>query len=283
MLEILSYAFMQRAFLAGVVVAIICPTVGIYLVLRRLSMVGEMFAHVSLAGVALGMLTGTYPLVIALCANLLAAAALETLRHIRRVLADLAIAITISAGISLAVIFISLGRSFNADLYSFLFGSILAISPRDLVTISVTGAVVVILVSLLQKELFFIAFDEDAARVSGIPVDAVNTAFIFGTALAIAVSMRVVGALLVSSLITVPVAAALQVGRSFRATVVLSYIFSVISVVQGLFLSYYLDLAPGGSIVIVSVLLFLAAAVSRIIYSGRRGYNAGSLAGNAEK
>lgn len=283
MFEIFSYAFMQKAFFAGLVVAVICPTVGIYLVLRRLSLVGEMFAHVSLAGVALGMLTGTYPLATALCASLLAAAALEALRHAYRVFADLAVAITISAGISLAVIFISLGRSFNADLYSFLFGSILAISARDLVMISVTGFVVVLFVLLLQKELFYIAFDEDAARVAGIPVDAISAAFIIGTALTIAVAMRVVGALLVSSLITVPVAAALQVGRSFRATMVLSYLFSVLSVILGLFFSYHLNLAPGGSIVIISVMLFLAAAVGRKLLTVRRGDNAGGIPGSTEK
>jgi zinc transport system permease protein len=261
--EFLTYAFMQRAYLSGLVVAVICPTIGIYLVLRRLSMIGEMFAHVSLAGVALGMLARIYPLGIALSISLLAAAALETLRRSYRVFTDLAIAIIISAGVSLAVILISLSRAFNADLFSYLFGSVIAISRQDLTLITAVGCAVVLLVSLFQKELFYIAFDEEAARASGVRVDLVNFLFMAATALTIAVSMRVVGMLLVSSLITVPVAAALQVGRSFRATVLFSYAFALLSVVFGLFFSYHANLAPGGSIVMTSVFLFLLAAVSR--------------------
>ncbi len=261
--EFLAYGFMQRAYLAGLVVAVICPTIGIYLVLRRLSMIGEMFAHVSLAGVALGMFTRTYPLGTALALSLLAAAALETLRRSYRVFTDLAIAIIISAGVSLAVILISLSRAFNADLFSYLFGSVIAISRQDLVLITAVGAAVVLLVALFQKELFYIAFDEEAARASGVRADLVNFLFVASTAVTIAVSMRVVGMLLVSSLITVPVAAALQLGRSFRATALFSYAFALASVILGLFFSYHANLAPGGSIVMTSVLLFLLAAVFR--------------------
>ncbi len=263
MFEFWTYAFMQRAYLAGLVVAVLCPTIGVYLVLRRLSMVGEMFAHVSLAGVALGMFTRIYPLATALGLSLLAAAALEALRRSYRVFTDLAIAIMISAGISLAVILISLSGSFNIDLFSYLFGSIIAITPKDLQLIAAVGIVVVILVYSLQKELFFITFDEDAARAAGIPVDLVNTLFITATALTIAVSMRVVGILLVSSLITVPVAAALQVGRSFRATVFFSYLFSILSVLIGLFFSYHANLAPGGSIVLISIIFFVMSIFYR--------------------
>lgn len=257
MFEFVTYTFMQRAFLAGFIVAVLCPTIGIYLVLRRLSMIGEMFAHVSLAGVALGIFVGFYPLASALIFSLAASAALEALRRTYRVFTDLAIAIMISAGVSLAVILISLSQAFNADLFSYLFGSVIAISAKDIRLIAVVGVAVVGVVLFLQKELFFIALDEDAARVAGIPVDLVNTIFVMATALTIAVAMRVVGILLVSSLITVPVAAALQVSRSFRSTLLLAYLFAILSVLSGLFFSYYANLAPGGSIVLVSVLLFI--------------------------
>lgn len=263
MFEFWSYAFMQRAYFAGLITAVLCPTIGIYLVLRRLSMIGEMFAHVSLAGVALGIFTGTYPLAAALGLSLMAAILLEALRRTYRVFTDLAIAIMISTGISLAVVLIGLSRAFNADLFSYLFGSVIAIGTPDLRLIAVVGAVVVILVALLQKELFFIAFDEEAARAAGIPVDHVNMVFVGATALTIAVAMRVVGILLVSSLITVPVAAALQVGRSFRSTVFFSYVFSLASVAAGLFIAYHANLAPGGSIVLTAVLFFMLAIAWR--------------------
>ena len=275
MFEFWAYGFMQRAFAAGIVVAILCPTIGIYLVLRRLSMIGEMFAHVSLAGVALGIFTGTYPLAFALGLSLAAAAGLEVLRRTYRIFGDLAIAIMISAGIGLAVVLISLSQAFNADLFSYLFGSLIAITRQDLRLILLIGAVVLLLVSLLQKELFFIAFDEEAARAAGVRVELVNMLFVTATALTIAVAMRVVGILLVSSLITVPVAAALQVGRSFRATVLYAYLFAMTAVLFGLFVAYHADLAPGGSIVLISVGLFVAAAVYNKLLGigGRRFVN----------
>lgn len=267
MFDFWAYAFMQRAYFAGLMVAILCPTIGIYLVLRRLSMIGEMFAHVSLAGVALGIFTGVYPLATALGLSLGAAVALETLRRTYRVFTDLAIAIIISAGLSLAVVLIGLSRALTVDLHSYLFGSVIAISPQDLRLVAAAGLLVVSFVLLFQKELFYIAFDEEVARSSGVPVDMLNLLFVVATALTISVSMRVVGILLVSSLITIPVAAALQVGRSFRSTALLAYIFSIFSVLCGLFFSYHANLAPGGSIVLTAVTLFVFAAGYRKIFA----------------
>lgn len=273
-----QYAFMQRAYLAGLVVAVLCPTIGIYLVLRRLSLIGEMFAHVSLAGVALGIFAGVYPLATALGISLGAAAALESLRRTYRVFTDLAIAIIISAGLSLAVVLIGLSRAFNIDLHAYLFGSVIAISARDLWLVAAVGLLVLGFALLFRKELFFIAFDEEAARSSGVAVDLVNLLFMAATALTISVSMRVVGILLVSSLITVPVAAALQVGRSFRSTALLAYVFAVLSVLCGLFVSYHANLAPGGSIVLTAVALFVLAAGYRKIFSrGGRLFAKGHL------
>lgn len=283
MFDFLAYSFMQRAFAAGLVAAVLCPTIGIFLVLRRLSMVGEMFSHISLAGVALGIFTGVYPLATALGLSLAAAAGLEALRRTYRMFSDLAIAIMISLGISLAVVLISLSRAFNADLFSYLFGSVIAISRQDLQLIFAVGVVVLTLVYALYKELFIIAFDEDGARAAGVRVDLVNTLFVVATALTISLSMRVVGILLVSSLITVPVAAALQVSGSFRATVLYSYLFAVISVTVGLVIAYHADLAPGGSIVLTSIGLFAAAAISRKLagLGGKRNVDTG-IAGAVE-
>jgi len=279
-----EFAFMQRAFLAGLVVAVLCPTIGIYLVLRRLSMIGEMFAHVSLAGVALGIFTGIYPLATALGVSLGAAAALETLRRTYRVFTDLAIAIIISAGLSLAVVLIGLSRAFNVDLHAYLFGSVIAISAQDLWLVAAVGLLVVSFALLFQKELFIIAFDEDAARSSGVAVDLINMLFVAATALTISVSMRVVGILLVSSLITLPVAAALQVGRSFRTTALFAYVFAVFAVLCGLFVSYHANLAPGGSIVLAAVLLFvLTTAYRKIFTRGGRPLDKNQLSRHPEE
>jgi zinc transport system permease protein len=280
--DFLAYPFMLRAFAAGLMVAVLCPTIGVYLVLRRLSMIGEMFSHISLAGVALGIFTGVYPLASALGLSLIAAAVLEVLRRTYRMFGDLAIAIMISLGISLAVVFISLSRAFNADLFSYLFGSVIAILPRDLWLIMIVGSVVLILVFALGKELFIIALDEEGARAAGVRVDLVNAVFVAATALTISLSMRVVGILLVSSLITVPVAAALQVSKSFRSTIFYSYIFAIAAVVIGLFTAYHANLAPGGSIVLTAVLLFAIAAMGRRLGMGGKKYVNAGFAGETQ-
>lgn len=281
--ELLEFAFMQRAFAAGLMVAVLCPTIGIFLVLRRLSMIGEMFCHVSLAGVALGIFTGVYPLATAVGLSLVAAAVLEVLRRTYRMFGDLAIALMISFGVSLAVILISLAQAFNAALFSYLFGSVIAITRQDLRLILILGVVVLVLVYALHKELFIIAFDEEGARAAGVRVDLVNALFVVATALTITLSMRVVGILLVSSLITVPVAAALQLSRSYRATVLYSYIFAILAVLLGLIIAFHADLAPGGSIVFTSLGIFVVAALSRKLFGlgGERDEKAG-LAGVAE-
>jgi len=261
--DLLEYGFMQRAFAAGLMVAVLCPTIGIFIVLRRLSMIGEMFSHVSLAGVALGVLSGVYPLATAVGLSLFAAAGLEVLRRTYRMFGDLAIACMVSFGISLAVVLISLAQAFNLAIFSYLFGSVIAITGQDLQLILILGILVLALVYALQKELFIIAFDEEGARAAGVRVDLVNALFVVATALTITLSMRVVGILLVSSLITVPVAAALQLSRSFRATACYAYLFAMISVLLGLFIAFHADLAPGGSIVLTSLGIFAIAALSR--------------------
>ena len=282
-MEILRLAFMQRAFLAGIIVAILCPTIGIFLVLRRQSMMGDMFSHLSLAGVALGFITGIYPLAAALTLSLAAAAAVEVLRRNYRIFSDLAIAIHISAGTSLAVILISLSRAYNADLFSYLFGSVIAISRRDLYLISAVGLLIIVIISLLRKELFYIAFDEDGARAAGIRVDVVNTIFVAATSLTITMAMRVVGILLVSSMITVPVAAALQLGRSFRATVYWSYFIAVSAVCAGLTLVYAGDLASGGTnVMCVLSLLCLTVFYNKVRRSGGKQHEQTAASDPAE-
>lgn len=266
MLELFSFEFMQRAFAAGLLVAVICPLIGTFVVMRRLSMIGDTLSHASLAGIAAGMLGGFYPLAGALVFSIAAAIGIEKLRKRFSQYAELSISIVLSASIGLAVVLISLAKSFNADLMSYLFGSIIAVNMMDIYIILALSIIILVSVWLLYKEFFYMSFDEEGAELAGIPVSALNTYFTVLTAMTIVVSMRVVGMLLVSSLMVVPVACSLLVSKSFKNTIFLSVIYALISVIVGLFTSYYFDLAPGGSIVLTSVFLLLINLALRKVF-----------------
>lgn len=265
MLEILQYGFMQRALGAGIIAGILCPLIGIFVVLRRMSMIGDSLSHVALAGIAAGMLANIYPLGTALIFSVGAALAMEKLRKSYEQYAELSIAIILSAGIAVAVVLMSLGRSFNADLFSYLFGSITTVLQEDLWLISGLGVVIIISIYFLYKELFYIAFDEESAKLAGIPVKAVNIFFIIITAATITLSMRIVGILLVSSLMVIPVATSLQVAKSFKQATILSILFAEVSIVFGIVISYYLELASGGTIVLLSIAILLLIIIGKNI------------------
>jgi len=256
--EMLQFAFMQRALIAGMIIGLLCPVIGIFLVLRRLSMIGDSLSHVALAGVASGILADTYPLGAALVFTVLAAFAIEQLRKIYTEHAELVLAIVLSAGIGTAVVLLSLARGLTVDLFSYLFGSITLVLPRDLQIMGVLGAVILLSVRLLYRKLFYIAFNEEGARVAGIPVHTINLYFMVMAAATITISMRIVGVLLVSSLMVVPVASALQIAGSFRQAMYLSVLYSQAAVITGIFASYYLELASGGTIVLLAVGMLLA-------------------------
>jgi zinc transport system permease protein len=265
MFELFNYGFMQRAFAAGLLVAVICPLIGTFVVMRRLSMIGDTLSHASLAGIAAGMLGGLYPLWGALIFSLAAAIGIEKLRKRFPQYAELSISIVLSASIGLAVVLISLANSFNADLMSYLFGSIIAVNALDIYIILGLSIIILVSVGLFYKEFFYMAFDEEGAELAGMPVSGLNVYFTVLTAMTIVVSMRVVGMMMVSSLMVVPVACSLLISKSFKNTIFLSVIFALISVVIGLFSSYWLDLAPGGSIVLTSIFILIAVlAVKRI-------------------
>lgn len=258
MLEMLEYGFMQRAFMSGMIVGIICPMIGIFLVLRRMSMVGDSLSHVALAGVAASFLVGANPLLGSLSFSVVAALGIEKLRKSYREYSEVAIAIIMSGGIGLAVILISLARNINIDLMGYLFGSLTTISQQDLYLMIALGIIIFSIVLYLYRQLFYIAFDEEGARIAGISVERINTFFIILVGLTITISMRIVGMLLVSSLMVIPVAAAIQMERSFRKTIFYSIVFSLIAVLVGITLSYYYDLAPGGAIVLLCVGILLS-------------------------
>ncbi|NPV27396.1 MAG: metal ABC transporter permease [Firmicutes bacterium] len=268
--EFLQYDFMIRALVSGLIVGVICPVIGIFIVLKRLSMIGDCLSHAAMAGVAAGMLTGVYPVYGALAFMIAAGLTVERLRNEYRQYSELAIAVILSSSISLAIILLSVGKSYNTSVFAYLFGSILTVSGQDLKAITGLGLLVILVVWLLRKELFYIAFDEEAAHLAGIPVAMINIVFILLTAFTIAASLRIVGILLVSSLMVIPVAASLQLKQGFRRTVWLAIGLSVTSVVIGLIAAFYLDWAPGGTVVMTAVLGLLAIIMVQRIKRRRR-------------
>lgn len=257
-LDILQYSFMQRAFLVGILLAVIIPCIGVIVVFKRLSLIGDALSHTSLAGVALGLIFGINPIVGAMAASLLAAFSIEAIRKKIPKYSELSIAIVLSVGVGLAGVlsgFVKNAANFN----SFLFGSIVAIS--DFETGLVVGISILVFLAfiLLYKELFYIAFDEQAAELSGVPVKLVNTIFTVLTAITVSVASRTVGALIVSSLMVVPVATAMVMARSYKQTVIGAIICAVAATIIGLIVSYYAEIKPGGTIVLTAVALFLLA------------------------
>ncbi len=263
MLEIFQYEFMQNALIAGMMIGIISPAIGVFIVLRRLSLIGDTLSHVTLAGVAAGLLFGIYPVISGMIFSIFAAIGIEQLRKLYKNYEELAIPIMLSAGIGLAVVLISKAKSFNVDLFSYLFGSVMTVTRQDLWTILIVGLFISLIVIVLFKNLFYLSFDEESARLSGIPYKLVNTIFIILVALTISVSMRIVGILLVSSLMTIPVAASLQIANNFKQAYIYSIIFSLLSVILGIILAFYFDIATGGTIVLTSIAILLVVLLFR--------------------
>ncbi len=258
-MEIFDYGFMRTAFVAGLVTGAVCPAVGLFVTLRRLSMIADALSHVCLSGVVAGLIMGTHPVVAASIFSLSGAFLIEALRVKYKTYSEMAIAIILSAGVAGGAILLSLGGGLNANFMSYLFGSIVTVGKSDLYIILSAGLLVLVLVRLFQRELFLVSFDEEMARVEGLPVMAISVGFTAVTALTIAISIRIVGLLLVSSLMILPVAAALRIATSFRGALVLSVILGEAAVVAGLFASFYLNLIPGGAVIMASVVLLIAS------------------------
>ncbi|CAM3673116.1 metal ABC transporter permease [Cytobacillus oceanisediminis] len=274
---VLQYEFLQNAFLTGIIIGIIAPLLGVFIVVRRLSLIADALSHVTLAGIAASLLlekkvlglSGLNPLYMGMAFSVAGSLFIEKLRAVYKHYQELAIPIILSGGIGLGAIFISLADGFNTDLFSYLFGSVSAVSRLDLWTILIISVFVIALVILLYKELFLLSFDEEHAKASGIAAKSVHFIFIIMVALVIAASMRIVGILLVSSLMTLPVAASIRIAKGFKQTIFLSMLFGEVSVLGGLTISYYIDLAPGGTIVIITILILIITILVKKISSMR--------------
>ena len=262
MMEMLSYDFMQRAFLAGIIIAILASISGTFVVLRRYSMISETLAHSALVGVAVGLVAGFNPLWMAVFVAIFSAWLIEYLRSSFALYSDAILAIMLSGSLAIAVIIVSLGGAFNNSLFSYLFGSILAVSDEDVMTIFIFGGVALSLLLIFSKEFYFIAYDEEVAKTSGIKVRMLNYLLVTVVAIIIALSIRVVGTLLIGALMVIPTVAALQFRVGFLQTSLISLAFALFSVACGMTLSFYFSLPSGATIVLCVLSIFILSLIT---------------------
>jgi zinc transport system permease protein len=257
MLDLFQYSFVVRGFEAGIIIAVIAPLIGIFLVLRRYSLIADTLSHVSLAGVAIGLLLNINPLITAIGASVVSSVLIERLRLSKRVYGDSALSIFLSGSLALAIVLISLSGGFSVDLFNYLFGSIVTVKQMDILIIGLLGAVVIAAIFAFYKELVYTTFDEEAAKVSGIPTRFINLLLIVLAALTVSLAIPIVGVLLIAALIVIPVVTALQFKKSFLQTIFIAETISIISVIAGIIISFYFNLSTGGTIVLITIALFV--------------------------
>jgi zinc transport system permease protein len=255
--------FMRLAFGAGAVIGLLAPAVGFFLVQRRMSLIGDGIGHVAFAGVAAGILLDVSPVLTALVFAVAGGVAIEWLRSRRLAAGDQALALVFYTGIAAGVVLVSIAGSLDVDLFQYLFGSILTVTRGDLVVIALLGAAGLVSIALLYRAFSAVVIDEEGARVSGVPVGALNVALAALAAVTVALSMRIVGVLLIAALMVLPVIAATRIGWSLASTMLLSIAIGLGSVFIGLTTSYYADLPPGGTIVLVAAAAVVLAALGR--------------------
>lgn len=256
----LQYEFMRNALMAGVMVSILCPFVGLFLVLKRYSMMGDTLSHASFAGIALGLVLNINPLLSSFIFTSICGLLIEGLRSYYKKYAELVMSIILTLSIGIAIIIISTGKT-GANVNSILFGSILTVSKSDLIWMFCISILSLLIIGLLYNKLIYVTFDEEGAKITGIKVKLVNYIFTLLVGATISVSIRILGVLVISSMIVVPVAAALQLKKGFKKTLIWSIIFGFIDIFAGLISSYYFGSAPGGTIAITSVIVLIMVMI----------------------
>lgn len=268
---ILNYEFLQNAFYSGLIIGVIAPLLGVFIVVRRMSLIADALSHVTLAGIAgslylsqsISALALLNPIYLGIVASVSGSILIERLRSLYKHYEELAIPIIMSGGIGLSAIFISLASGFNTDMMSYLFGSVSAVSRHDLWVVIFIAIVVFLFLLAFFKEMFVLSFDEEYAKASGLPAKWIHLLFMIVVALVIAASMRIVGILLVSSLITLPVAASMRIAKGFKQTILYAILFGEAAVIIGLVSAFYLNLAPGGTIVVTSIIILFLVIIGK--------------------
>ncbi|MFI7026477.1 metal ABC transporter permease [Micromonospora sp. NPDC049903] len=268
-MSLFQYEFMLRALIGALIIGLAAPALGIYLVQRRLALIGDGIGHVALTGVGAGLLFQTSPVIMAVIAATIGAIAIELIRERGRTSGDLALALLFYGGIAGGVVLVGLSDSTSANLNAYLFGALTTTSRDDLVTIAVLGVAVLAAMLALRPALFAVCHDEEYARVSGLPVRALNLLLAITTAITVTIAMRAVGVLLISALMVVPVATAQQVTRGFRSTMTAAMALGLFAAGAGIWMAALADTAPGASVVVLAIASFvvvtlLAAAWRRL-------------------
>ena len=226
-------------------------------------MIADTLAHVSLAGIAIGLLLGINPVLTALGTAVVASLGIERLRTSKKVYGESALALFLSGSLALAVVILSLAHGFNANLFNYLFGSIVTVTANDVLIISILAVAVIMVLGIFYKQLVYVTFDEEAAKVSGISTRLINTILIVLSALTVALAIPIVGVLLIAALIVIPVVSALQLKKSFVSTIVYAEAISIFSVVLGIFASFYFNLSTGGTIVLIMLTIFVSVFLGK--------------------
>ena len=260
-LEALSYTFMQKALVAGIAVGLICSFMGTFLVLRRYSLFGDGIAHVAFGGISVGLFLGVFPLWTAFIVSIFGGLGLQKLRQSTKISGDAAVAVILVSGLAVGVILVSSSGGFSVDLFSFLFGSILLISNEDTIMILAISAGIIATLTILQKQFLHLTFNEEQAKLVGLRTTLLNYAFVVLASITVVTSMRLVGILLISALIVIPNITAMMFGKGFKKTVFISMGIAVISVISGILVSYFLNVAPSGTIVVIAVGILVGTLV----------------------
>lgn len=263
MIDIFTYPFMIKAFAVAFMISLCAPCIGLPIVLKRFSAIGDATSHSALGGITFGLLIGINPIVGAVVFSIAAVLTIEKLRKSFGTYQEIATVVIMSAGIGLTAVLSAFIKNGSANINSFMFGSIVAISDFELWLSLVLTSLVLILTLLLYKENFAIAFDEESAGLCGIPVRAINFIMMLLTAIVVSVASRIVGALMISSLLVIPVATSMLISKSYKQTLILSIIISEFITLLGLYISFYINLRPGGTIVLLGVIVLIVTAVFR--------------------
>lgn len=256
----LQYSFMQNALMISLLISILCPFIGVFLVLKRHSMMGDTLAHSSFAGVAIGIMFNFNPIISSFIFTSICGVLIEFLRSYYKKYAELILVIVLTLSVGIAITIISTGN-IGANINTYLFGSILTVSKQELLTVLVLSIISVIMLIILYNQLVYITFDEEGARIAGIKVKLINYIFALIVGATISVSIRIIGILVLSSMLAVPVATALQLNKSFKLTLIYSILFGFIDVIGGLIASYYINSAPGGTIALASVVVLVLVII----------------------
>ncbi|EKB54730.1 metal ABC transporter permease [Facklamia hominis] len=266
-MEMFQYEFIQRALIAGLAMSFITPIIGLFLILRQQSLLADTLSHISLAGVALGLLLHISPTYATLLVVVLASLGIEYLRTIYRDFSEISVALMMSTGMALALVLLSLNTSqSNFQVDQFLFGSIILIQANELKLLVTVAILVMVLYLIFRKPLYVVSFDEATARTSGLPVKFISTCFSVLTGVAISIMMPIVGALLVSALIVIPSATAIRIARSFNQSIVIGIIINMLGILVGLMCSFNYDTPPGASITLSFMGIFLIVTLGQKIY-----------------